>query len=58
MCVQALRDEAQRYRRLANSIYNQTTTAELEARARALEERAAQLEAGKEITRRMGGAAT
>jgi hypothetical protein len=45
MCVQALRDEAQRCRRLANSIYNQTTTAELEARAHALEERAAQLEA-------------
>ena len=47
MCVQAMRDEAQRCRRLASSIYNPTTTAELEAQADALEERAAQLEAAK-----------
>jgi hypothetical protein len=47
MYVQALRDEAKRYRRLANSIYDPTTTAVLEARARALEERATQLEASK-----------
>lgn len=45
MCVQALRDEAKRYRRLAQSIYNPAMTTELEARARALEERAAQMEA-------------
>lgn len=57
MCVQALRDEAQRYRRLANSIYNQTATAELEARARALEERAAQLEAAKPLPERADNAA-
>jgi hypothetical protein len=44
MGVQALRAEARRYRRLANSIYNATAAAELEARARALEEQAAQLE--------------
>ncbi len=47
MCVQAIRDEAQRYRRLAKSIYNPALTAELEARARALEEEAAQVEAAK-----------
>jgi hypothetical protein len=57
MCVQALRDEAQRCRRLANAIYNQTTTAELEARARALEERAAQLEALKRSPTRPDNAA-
>ena len=57
MCVQALRDEAQRCRRLANSIYNQTTTAELEARAHALEERAAQLEAAKHSPERPDSAA-
>lgn len=45
MCEQALRDEAQRCRRLAKSIYNPTAAAELEACARALEEQAAQLEA-------------
>lgn len=56
MCVQALRDEAQRCRRLANSIYNQMATAELEARARALEEEAAQLEAAKILSRPPDGA--
>lgn len=57
MCVQAIRDEAQRCRRLANSIYNPTATAELEARARALEERAAQLEAAKHSPERPNNAA-
>ncbi len=50
MCVRALREEAQRCRRLANSIYNPTVSAELEARARRLEEQAAQLEAAKRAT--------
>jgi len=54
--VQALRDEAQRCRRLANSIYNQMATAELEARAQALEEEAAQLEAAKILSRPPDGA--
>jgi len=40
VCVQALRNEAERYKRLANSIYNPAAAAELEAHARALEERA------------------
>ena len=57
MCVQALRDEAQRYRRLANSIYNPITTAELEARARVLEEQATQLEASKLSSERPDNAA-
>jgi hypothetical protein len=52
MCVQALRVEAEKYRRLANSIYNPNATAELEAHARALEERATQLEEGKRAPRR------
>jgi hypothetical protein len=57
MCVQALRDEAQRCRRLAKSIYNQMATAELEAHARALEEQAAKLEAAKSLSRPPEGAA-
>lgn len=52
MCERALRDEAARYRRLANSIYNPTATAELEAHARALEERAKQVEAAKHAPER------
>lgn len=57
MCVQAMREEAQRYRRLAKSIYNPTTTAELEARARALEEQAVQVEAAKHSPERPDNAA-
>jgi hypothetical protein len=48
MGAQALLEEAQRYRRLARSIYNATAAAELEAQAQALEEQAAQLEAAKD----------
>jgi len=51
MRVQSLREEAQRYRRLAKSIYNAPAAAELEAHARALEKEAAQLEAGQTRSR-------
>lgn len=51
MRVQTLREEAQRYRRLAQSIYNARAAAELEAHARALEEQAAQLETGQTRSR-------
>jgi hypothetical protein len=51
MGVQALRDEARRYRRLAKSIYNPAAAAELEALARALEEQAAQLETAQSLSR-------
>lgn len=51
MRVQTLREEAQRYRRLAQSIYNARAAAELEAHARALEEQAAQLETGQNRSR-------
>ena len=47
MCVQSMHEEAERYRRLASSIDDPTLTAELEAKARAFEERAARLEAAK-----------
>lgn len=47
MCVREIREEAEKYRRLANSIYNPPATAELEAHACELEERAARLEAAK-----------
>lgn len=57
MCVRDIREEAQRYRRLANSIYNPTATAELEAHARALEERALRLEAAKRSPERPDNAA-
>ncbi len=49
MCVQAIRDEAERYRRLAKTIYNPTLSAEFEGRACALEERAMQAEALKHL---------
>ena len=52
MCVREIREEAQRYRRLANSIYNPAAAAELEAQARALEERATRLEAAKRAQER------
>ena len=55
MCVQSLRDKAQKYRRLANSIYNPTASAELEAQARALEEQAARFEAAKHSPERPDG---
>lgn len=51
MGVQALREEARRYRRLAKSIYNAKAAAELEAHARELEEQAARLEAGQTQSR-------
>lgn len=57
MCVREIREEAERCRRLANSIYNPTTTAELEDHARALEERAARLEAAKRSPERPDNAA-
>lgn len=57
MCTHALRDEAMRCRRLAQSIYNPTTSAELEAHARALENRAAELEAAKHPPERPDNAA-
>ena len=57
MSAQALRDEAQRCRRLASSIYNPTVAAELEAHARALEERALRLEAAKRSPERPDDAA-
>ena len=47
MRVEALLEEAQRYRRLAKSIYNARAAAELEAHARALEDEAAQLDVGR-----------
>jgi hypothetical protein len=47
MSVQALRDQAERCKRLANSIYNPAAAAELEAHARALEEQAKRLEAAR-----------
>ncbi len=50
MRAQMLRDEAARYRRLAQSIYNPTTSAELEAQARALEEQAARIEQAKRLS--------
>ena len=56
MCVRALREEAQRYRRLANSIYNPTATAELEDYARRLEEQASCLEAAKRSPERSADA--
>ncbi len=55
MCVRDLRNEAQKYRRLANSIYNPTATAELEAHARTIEERAARLEAAKQAPKPADG---
>ena len=54
MRVQALRAEAKRCRRLAKSIYNPTAAAELEARARALEEQAEQLEAAQSSSQAPG----
>lgn len=51
MGARDLREEAQRYRRLAQSIYNARTAAELDAHARALEEQAARLEAGQARSR-------
>lgn len=57
MCVQSLLDQAQKYRRLANSIYNPTASAELEAQARALEEQAARFEAAKRSPERPDNAA-
>ena len=47
MSVQALRDQAERCKRLANSIYNPAAAAQLEAHARALEEQAKRLEAAR-----------
>ena len=47
MCVQTMREEAVRYRRLASATDDPTLTAELEAKACAFEERAVQLEAAK-----------
>ena len=41
MCRRELREQARRCRRLANSIYNPATAAELERYARMLEEQAA-----------------
>lgn len=47
MYVRALREEAQKYRRLADWIYDPTAAAELEDYARTLEERASCLEAAR-----------
>ena len=51
MRIEALLEEAQRYRRLAKSIYNARTAAELEAHARALEDEAARLDVGRPRSR-------
>ena len=44
--VMALRERAQRYRELAETVYNPDIVAEIEALARELEEQAAELEMG------------
>ncbi len=57
MDAQALRDEAQKYRRLANSIYNPTAATELENYARTLDECAARLEEVEHLPERPDDAA-